>query len=158
MGESAGAASILHHITANSNLPAFKSAIVQSPGFFPQPNQTREDETYETFLNLTGTKSLDELWEADSHVLMRANAEMAYNSSYGLFAFGPTIDGYYVTDLPCKDLKEGRLHTNINLLAGILPTSRTDERRSTPVPTGRSALRQSLVGFQLLPRLSRICF
>jgi len=118
MGQSAGASSILHHITANSNPPAFQSAIIQSPGFFPQPNQTKEDETYEEFLSLTGANNLEELWEADTEVLIQANADMTYNSSYGLFRFGPTIDGFYVTDLPGKKLREGSHHANIKLLLG----------------------------------------
>jgi len=38
MGESAGAGSIMHHLTANGGTgsPVFKRAILSSPAFFPQ--------------------------------------------------------------------------------------------------------------------------
>jgi len=121
VGQSAGASSIVHHITAGggrSFQPSFQKAVIQSPGFVPSPNATQDDETYKQFLNLTGAKDLESLFEADASVLMKANADLTYKSSYGLFKFGPTVDGFYVPDLPSKLLKDGRFWRGTSLLVG----------------------------------------
>lgn len=120
MGQSAGASSILHHITAygGDRPPAFQQAILQSPGFFPQPNRTQDDDTYAQFLALTGANNLDDLMKTDTTVLMNANANMTWQSTYGYFKFGPTIDGEYVRDLPGKLLKSGNFHKTLSLMLG----------------------------------------
>jgi len=120
MGQSAGAASILHHITwegGRSTAP-FKGAILQSPGFFPQPTTNQSDETYKEFLNRTGSKDLDDLVTKDSSVLIKANAEMTYLSQYGIFRFGPTIDYNYVPNLPGKMLRDRRFANRVHVLLG----------------------------------------
>ncbi|KAL9613200.1 MAG: hypothetical protein Q9204_008911, partial [Flavoplaca sp. TL-2023a] len=105
MGQDAGASSIMHHIAAPSYLRVqTQGAIVQSPGFFPQPNITQGDEKYTQFLELTGAKDIEALLTADTKILQDANAKMVHNSKYGYFDFGPTMDGYYVKDLPGKIL------------------------------------------------------
>lgn len=120
MGESAGASSILHHITSNyQERPVFKSAIIQSPGFFPAPDQSVHDKTYQEFLRSTNSKDFEELLKADTKVLMQANADMTYKSNYGLFKFGPTVDGYQVPDLPSKRLQDTNSHhKGINVMIG----------------------------------------
>lgn len=67
---------------------------------------------------MTGTKDLDALAELDTQVLMQANANITFNSSYGLFNFGPSVDGFFVPDLPSKRLKDGNHHAGISLLLG----------------------------------------
>ncbi len=107
MGQSAGASSIMHHIASPTYHPLkvrTQGAIVQSAGFFPQPNITQDDEMYTKFLELTKAKDFEALLTADTKILQDANAEMVHNSKYGYFNFGPTIDGYYVKDLPGKVL------------------------------------------------------
>ena len=150
MGESAGASSILHHITSyggsgNKKLP-FQSAIIQSPGFFPQPDPAQDDATYQQFLSLAGAKTLDDLLTADNQTLMQINADMTYNSSYGIFKFGPTVDdsgwNSYVPDLPSKLLSSGRFNKGISLFLGhqkfdgllfTPPWIRTDAQLATHV-------------------------
>ncbi|KAL9020302.1 MAG: hypothetical protein Q9185_002483 [Variospora sp. 1 TL-2023] len=83
-----------------------QGAIIQSAGFFPQPNSTQDDAMYTKFLNLTGAKDLEALLTADTKILQDANAEMVHNSKYGYFNFGPSVDGYYVKDLPGKVLAQ----------------------------------------------------
>ncbi|KAL8861267.1 MAG: hypothetical protein Q9178_002483 [Gyalolechia marmorata] len=83
-----------------------QGAIVQSAGFFPQPNITQDDEMYNKFLELTDAKDFEALLTADTKILQDANAKMVHNSKYGYFNFGPTIDGYYVKDLPGKLLAQ----------------------------------------------------
>ncbi|KIW01659.1 hypothetical protein, variant [Verruconis gallopava] len=135
MGQSAGASSILHHITSpsffRSSRSYFQKAILLSPGFYPQPNLTLEDIKYTKFLEASGKKSMDELIAepADSPALLNANAELTYNSSYGLFYFGPNIDGLYVTDLPGKLLAKGNFQNGISLLLGY---TRNDGVAFTP--------------------------
>lgn len=126
MGQSAGASSILHHITSyggeedgrQDRKPKFQSAVLQSPGFFPQPNGTKDDITYQRFLDLAESKNLDDLMEKDFSVLQHANAVMTYESEYGYFNFGPTIDGNFVPDLPGRSLAAGKFHTGIPIMLG----------------------------------------
>lgn len=119
MGQSAGASSILHHITSDPyKKPAFTKAIIQSPGFFPSPNDTELDATYSAFLNLAGAKKFEDLEKIDTKVLMQANADLTFNSSYGLFNFGPSVDGYFTRDLPSKVLKAKEQHKGISMLIG----------------------------------------
>lgn len=109
IGEDAGSSSIMHHITATTYHPLkvkMQGAILQSAGHFPQPNSTQDDETYTKFLELTGAKDVEALWTTDTKILQDANAKMVHNSKYGYFNFGPTIDGYYVKDLPGKVLAD----------------------------------------------------
>jgi carboxylesterase type B len=121
MGQSAGASSIMHHITLNGgkrNPPVFRKAILQSPAFFPTPSDDILDGTYTEFLRLTGSKDMDDLITKDTKTLMLANAEMVFKSQYGLFAFGPTVDSDYVPELPGKLLKKDEFHKGISLLLG----------------------------------------
>lgn len=132
MGQSAGASSIMHHIAApdyvNSKVRT-QGAIVQSAGFFPQPNSTQDDEMYTKFLNLTGAKDLEALLTADTKVLQKANAEMVHNSKYGYFNFGPSVDGYYVKDLPGKVLAQP---DEINVPALLVGHEKLDGLLFTP--------------------------
>lgn len=119
MGQSAGASSILHHITApRAYTPVFQSAVIQSPGFFPAPNKTQHNLVYEQILDLAGAKDLDALAEVSTKTLMGINANITFNSSYGLFNFGPSVGGNFVPDLPSKRLGDGEHHRGIGLLLG----------------------------------------
>ncbi|KAJ5046325.1 uncharacterized protein L3040_003571 [Drepanopeziza brunnea f. sp. 'multigermtubi'] len=123
MGQSAGASSILHHITAGAGseeyAPNFQRAILQSAGFFPQPNASHDDYIYSEVLRLTGAESLAELKQLNTTILQAANAKMTYDSPYGIFNFGPTVDLDYVPDLPSKLLADPeKRHKGIGLLLG----------------------------------------
>lgn len=119
MGQSAGASSIMHHITSNGDRNAhFKSAIVQSPAFFPSPNQTTADQTFRKFMALTSAKDLDDLLKADTLVLMQANADITFDSSYGLFEFGPVPDGAYIRQLPAVELGNDHYRPGVGLMIG----------------------------------------
>ncbi|KAH9205609.1 Alpha/Beta hydrolase protein [Leptodontidium sp. 2 PMI_412] len=121
MGQSAGASSVLHHITAGGGrefTPVFDKAVIQSAGFFPQPDPTYDDRIYQKYLNLTGAKDLDELVRMNTSILQDANARMTFDSPYGIFNFGPTVDGKFVTDLPGKLLANQENHEGISLMVG----------------------------------------
>jgi carboxylesterase type B len=134
MGQSAGASSILHHITAAGGdhyRPPIRQAILESPGFFPQPDNALENSKYQKFLALTESKDIEAVLALpkDSLELINANANMTYNSSYGLFEFGPTIDGWYVKELPGVALKNGNFHKGFPLFLGY---TRNDGVAFTP--------------------------
>ena len=124
MGQSAGASSIMHHIVAGGGQypdrrkPTMLAAIIQSPGFFPQPNGTKDDEMYTKFLELTGAKDVDGLLTADTKVLQDANAKMVHESQYGYFNFGPTVDFSYVPDLPGKLLAKNNFNYMPAMMVG----------------------------------------
>ncbi|KAH7370126.1 Alpha/Beta hydrolase protein [Rhexocercosporidium sp. MPI-PUGE-AT-0058] len=123
MEQSAGASSILHHVTAGGRdkfflEPTFQKAIIQSVRFFPQPDPAYDDKIYYQYLNLTGAEDLDELVTLDSSILQSANAKMTFDSSYDTFNFGPTVDGDFVPDLPGKILGRGENHEGISLMVG----------------------------------------
>ena len=126
LGQSAGASSILHHITAAGGRkhgwpsfpPAFQSAILQSPGFFPEGNPKETDDTYKEFLKLTNSTDFYDLQNKSTEALKAANAKMTYLSQYGLFRFGPSVDQRFVADLPGKELAAGNHHKGISLMIG----------------------------------------
>lgn len=121
MGQSAGASSILHHLTANGGEgePPFQQAILQSPAFFPQADRGKMEDVYQAFLTATGAADLTQLKGMDSQTLMDVNAAMTYRSPYGQFAFGPVVDGTYVRDLPGRSLMKGNFHENVKVMVGF---------------------------------------
>lgn len=114
MGQSAGASSILHHVTSPSGdsdpKPEFKQAIMQSPGFFPQADEERVASTYDEVLVRTGASDLEELSDKGTYDLQVINAIMTYYSQYGNFKFGPSVDGSYVEKLPGELLLQKKYH------------------------------------------------
>ncbi|KAJ4423137.1 hypothetical protein N0V82_002266 [Gnomoniopsis sp. IMI 355080] len=122
MGESAGAASILHHITSyggNTTLP-FQQGIIQSPAFQANLNLT---EGYEKTLaeasNITGASitSIAELSALDAATLQLINFDAVLSSGEGFFTYGPAPDGTYVPALPQVLLYEGRFNSDVNVIA-----------------------------------------
>jgi carboxylesterase type B len=122
MGESAGASSILHHLTSwngeEAERPKFSQAIMESPAFFPQPDKDPVDEAYVEFQVRAKAFSLYHLKMEESSKVMEANARMNYESDYGIFRFGPTT---YEPDhpvLPGLALKNNNYYHNISLITG----------------------------------------
>jgi carboxylesterase type B len=128
MGESAGAGSIMHHITShggNGSLP-FQQAIPQSPAFQP----TVPAESQAIFQEVIGNASLiantsitsaNELRALPFEALAAVNTIVTALSPYGEFTFGPVVDptpNSYVPDLPIRLLAQGKYHHNINILVG----------------------------------------
>lgn len=122
LGESAGAASIMHHITSyggNSTLP-FQQAIIQSPAFQANLNLT---EGYEKTLaeasDVTGANitSLAELSALDAATLQLINFDVILASAEGFFTYGPAPDGTYVPALPQVLLYEGKFNSDVKVVA-----------------------------------------
>lgn len=122
MGESAGGASIIHHITSyggNATLP-FQQGIIQSPAFQANLNTT---EGYEKTLaeasSVTGTSitSLAELSALDAATLQLINFDVVLSSGEGFFTYGPAPDGTYVPALPQALLYEGSFNSDVKVVA-----------------------------------------
>ena len=81
MGESAGAASIMHHLTAFGRMgkAPFGQAIIQSPAFAPYTGQDIQDENFElilkwaSILNDSEVTTLHQLRNVLFDVLLKVN-------------------------------------------------------------------------------------
>jgi carboxylesterase type B len=128
MGESAGAGSIMHHITSyggKGSIP-FQQAIPQSPAF--QPTVPAQSQAF--FEAVVGNASLvtkspitsaNELRQLPFEVLYAANTLVTALSPYGEFTFGPVVDptaNSYVPDLPLRLLSKGAYHHNVSMVVG----------------------------------------
>jgi carboxylesterase type B len=133
MGESAGAGSIMHHITSyggqRGSLP-FHQAIPQSPAFQVfVPEQSKA-----LFTQVLGNASIiakqnitcaEELRALPFEVLAAVNSLMVGKSTYGSFTFGPVIDpspNSYVPDLPLRLIAQDKFHK-----VGVMVGHNSDE-------------------------------
>jgi carboxylesterase type B len=127
IGESAGAGSIMHHITSyggKGSLP-FQRAIPQSPAFEP----TLPVEATAYLSEVLGNASLianttittpAQLRLLPFEVLYLVNVIVVALSPYSSFTFGPVVDpspGSYVPDFPLRLLATGRFH-HIGVMVG----------------------------------------
>ncbi|KAI5357599.1 putative carboxylesterase, type B, carboxylesterase type B, carboxylesterase type B, active [Septoria linicola] len=121
IGESAGAASILHQITSNGGgqgVLAFQKAIIQSPAFFPVDDTSQTDTTARNLLRYLGVSSLSDARKTSFNAMYAANAQQVGDSPYGLFTYGPAVDGSFVPNLPGRLLAKGQFHKDVNLIVG----------------------------------------
>ncbi|EHK26551.1 uncharacterized protein TRIVIDRAFT_52507 [Trichoderma virens Gv29-8] len=120
-GESAGAGSIVHHLTAfggqGDALP-FTQAVTQSPAFSINSNLDTQNQRFQEFLNLLGVGSLDEARTLPSEQLIMANQMQAFNSSYGGGTYSVAVDGTYVPAQPGLLFLNGSFHQNVNIYSG----------------------------------------
>jgi carboxylesterase type B len=125
MGESAGASSILYHITAYGGSdckPDFQQASLNSIATNQPLFKAQQDENlqlvFKTASALTNSSitTISHLRSLSLPVLYYTNALIVENSLYGLFTYGPVIDGSLIPDLPSKLLSQNRFHHNIPLL------------------------------------------
>ncbi|KAH8152829.1 uncharacterized protein LAJ45_03055 [Morchella importuna] len=122
MGESAGAGSIMHHLTAQGGTltPQFKRAILMSPAFEPLYDPGRLEKQYQTFEVKAGCKGLGLacLRTVSSDVLQAANVATVYDSPYGTFGYGPAVDNDFVRDLPGIELASGNYYKDVTIMLG----------------------------------------
>ena len=96
MGESGGASSIMHQITAYGGSKGdapFQQALPQSPAFAPSFSNYQHEEFFQELLKYAKATSLADLRKVSSKTLMAANQAVIYNSPYGSASFGPVVDG-----------------------------------------------------------------
>ncbi|KAI0179714.1 alpha/beta-hydrolase [Hypoxylon sp. FL1284] len=142
MGESAGAASIVHHITA-AQRPPFSQAIVMSPAwqFNIDPSVS-----YANVLKAAsavpagGASNKSDLRKLQAEDAIDVNQAVVDAAPYGSFGFGPWPDGDYVTELPQISLYYGRIDPGIQML--ISHTSHETEAFLPDVPWTSDDVRQ----------------
>ncbi|KAE9566388.1 hypothetical protein CGMCC3_g17440 [Colletotrichum fructicola] len=120
VGESAGAGSILYHLTSPdvSSLSLFTRAIVQSPYTYYIP-ESQQTETFRQVLLASNASSLAELRNLPTEVLQTANGIVVGNSRpYGTFGFGPVIDDDLYTGYPPLLLRQAQFDHSVQVMAG----------------------------------------
>lgn len=120
-GESAGAGSIIHHITAQGGTldPLFKKAVVLSPAFeFLWDRKGAIERVYSNFTNLAGCEGqgIDCLRAANADTLDKANKALIAQAPDGAFNLGPTSDGTYVRQLATLELASGNFWKGLDSL------------------------------------------
>ncbi|RYP26407.1 hypothetical protein DL768_011736 [Monosporascus sp. mg162] len=120
IGSSAGAGSIIHHITAygGSAENDFQKAFVGAPGVLDSDSDATLDKAFSDFLGFAGVSSLSEARNLPSQRVINANAAQVAGAGYGSFIFGPAIDGSLVMQDPKTILNSGRVNTSLSVLVG----------------------------------------
>lgn len=120
LGESAGAGSIMHQITAfgGRTTPVFQRAVLQSTAFAPIVSMHQEEGFYQDFLSKAGASSFEELQNLDYQTLQAANSYQIQNSSYGTFTYGPVIDGVFAPQSPAQLLAKGQFNKDVEVITG----------------------------------------
>ena len=121
LGESAGGASCMHHLTAYATLngPAlFSRAIIQSPASNPKAGARQQEDTALEFLKLLNVSSFEEARKLPESALIAANAKQIAASGYGNFAYGNAQDDAFAPDLPPRMLVQGTHFKEIEVMIG----------------------------------------
>ncbi|KAK3392850.1 carboxylesterase family protein-like protein, partial [Podospora didyma] len=131
IGESAGAGSIVSHITAFLGIDGtspFNKAIIQSPAIKPFQDATLQAQLYDQFLAVAGVTSIADARAQSSAELATANAIMVGTAPFASSVFGPNVDGVFTRDHPGKLLAAGQVDKQVkaivahNLDEGLLFT------------------------------------
>lgn len=111
-GESAGAGSILHHITAfgGTQDPLFNRAIVQSPAFdFKWDRAGAMERQFQNFTSAAGCagQGVDCLRRASAKALKAANDNCSHTPYTNRGAYQPAPDGRFVRQMAPLELRSG---------------------------------------------------
>ena len=115
-GQSAGAGSVVNHLTANGgkNLNLFHGAIMESQSMPPIRNVDDQQFQYNDLVNRTGCNTsgdtLSCLRNLDYATLLSHLDSPPYPDGAGgspVFAYNPVIDGSFIVDIPMNMLKNG---------------------------------------------------
>lgn len=161
MGGSAGAGSIMHHLTGfggndSGEEALFQQAILQSPAFLPVPTSATAQFTFDDLLSTLDVSSLAELRDLSSETLIAGNALQIYSHSpYGSNMYGPYVDGLIATDLPGNLLRQGdyiknvRIMVSHNSLEGLVftpPTIDTEQNYTALLRESLPSLNETSLG------------
>jgi carboxylesterase type B len=117
----------MHQITAYGGLKGkvpFHQAIPQSPGFQPIPGAIQQESIFAKTLRsasqITGRNitTLQELRNLSALDLYYTNCLAIAVPIYGLFTYGPVVDGKFVPRLPGELLLAGQFDKSLNLMLG----------------------------------------
>lgn len=120
MGESAGAGSILHQITAfggEGRVP-FGQAILQSPGYIPIPGNWQSEVNFNSFLTQLNVSTLQQARQLPSEMVVNASISRIMASKYASWTYGPVVDGIFTPATPQRLLLDGAFHKNVKLMVG----------------------------------------
>jgi carboxylesterase type B len=121
----------------------FQKAIIQSPGFYPQPSSSTQKSIFDQFLSVAKVKTLKEARALDTQALIAANAlQIGRYATYGQFIYGPTVDGVFTPALPGKLLASGQFDKTIQILTSY--TSREGLIFTDPAIQNNTALEDYL--------------
>ena len=139
-GQSAGAASIMHQITAYGGRagPApFSQAIMASPAFQPINSNYQQSQVYTNFLTALNVTSIQEARQLPYDKLVAANTKLVTPADYGQFTFSATVDGSFVPSLPGQLLHQGDFDHHVKILVGHNSNEALD-RKSTRLNSSHS--------------------
>jgi carboxylesterase type B len=117
----------MHQITAYGGLKGkvpFQQAIPQSPGFQPVPGAIQQEaifaKTLKSASQITGRNisTLRQLRNLSASDLYYTNCLAIADPGYGLFEYGPVVDGKFAPRLPGELLLTGQFDKNLNLMIG----------------------------------------
>ena len=123
-GASAGAGSIMHHLTAYGGAPIapedvlYQQVLIQSPAIQPITSHFHQDQGLQLLLNYANVSSFAALKSLDAPTMLRAQKLAQVNAFFGQFIYGPATDGTYVTDIPGKLMLQGAFNPNVTVLSG----------------------------------------
>ena len=151
MGESAGAGSIVHQITAYGGLRGkapFQQAIPQSPAWFPTTSNYQKEGIYQdvleyaSYVSNSSITTLSQLRSLSTSALQTVNIIAVGLAIYGQFTYGPSVDGAFVPALPGTLLLDGQFDHSVKLMIG----HNSDEGYlfTPPYVTNNTALQTSL--------------
>ncbi len=115
-GNSAGAGSLIHHLTAfgGDQQPLFSQAVLWSPAYqWGYDRQGALEDTYRSFATAAGCGDklgdLECLRNTDTKTLREVNHKIVDNATnIGLSPFGPAVDGSLVKMLPAAQFQLGK--------------------------------------------------
>ncbi|EXJ55528.1 hypothetical protein A1O7_08456 [Cladophialophora yegresii CBS 114405] len=144
-GGSAGGGSVSCHLIANggSDFAPFAAAISDHPWWQPFANKSTQNTQYNTALSLSGCADLNCLRSLPSDTLGTLNQAVINatypgpGNAYGVFYWGPVVDGKFIRDLPDQEFARGNFYkvpliTNRDAYEGVTfsnmtQTSQVDE-------------------------------
>lgn len=115
IGESSGAASVSHHLLANSSWPYFNNAIMLSstslsPWAIDKPKNLLQDtQTFAKRMNCSDSDLGEILKCLRSVEAMILEDNQWYVNDKNIGTFSPTIDGTFLTDYPANLLSSGKI-------------------------------------------------
>ena len=115
-GNSAGAASLVHHLTTRGGVSnrLFSEAVLWSPAYqWAWDRKGVLEDTYSSSATAAGcgdqSGDLECLRNTDTKTLKEANQKIVENATaIGLFPFGPAVDGSWVKMLPAAQFQLGK--------------------------------------------------
>ncbi|KAI4232677.1 MAG: hypothetical protein LQ349_004866 [Xanthoria aureola] len=120
-GQSAGAGSIMHQITAFGGLAGkapFQQAVLQSAAFQNIPGNFEQEQTFNGLLSLLNVSTLQEARQLPSNTLVQANIQQVGASAYGQFTYNPVLDGLFAPGIPGKLLLQGSFDLSVKVMLG----------------------------------------